>query len=485
MAWYEAGQRWSDRRSWLPGYVRDARFDADSATRLEILRKARYFERNNGFVNRLADLFEEYTVGPEGLRMVPVSSNEEWNKKAAEWWAGWCRFPDVSTLMPFGTVQSLMARSWFIDGEIFLIKTRGRERQDQASYPRIELIEGHRVESNPSFAADDYYQDGIEIDTNGRPKGYWVRRGLTTDTVHSLYPADQVLHLFEPSRPGQLRGISMLYPVMNDLHDLDDLSMLEMDAAKDAAATTNIIKTKTGEVSFDDLRRARFAGQGTKANSGGSDNVRTEYYNDVFKGRAKVMRHGDDFDQFVSSRPSVATQAYWEYLLSKVCCGVGISKLLVMPYSMQGTVTRADLDVAATFFRSRSAVMSAVVREIYVYVMGWATNNVRELSDPPFDWAKVEARPPRSVNVDVGRNSQALISEYVAGWRTLEEICGELGRDYREVLRQRGQERKLARQIEEEMGLTPGELINAALEAIKTQQQQQIQQQQVQPKEAA
>src|SRR5688572_3483546 len=57
---YEAGQLWSSRRSYLPGWTRDARFDADSATCTEIRRKARYFERNNAIVNRLADLFEQY-----------------------------------------------------------------------------------------------------------------------------------------------------------------------------------------------------------------------------------------------------------------------------------------------------------------------------------------------------------------------------------------------------------------------------------------
>ena len=134
---------------------------------------------------------------------------------------------------------------------------------------------------------------------------------------------------------------------------------------------------------------------------------------------------------------------------------------------MQGTVTRADLDVMATFFRSRSSVLASKFTDVYEYVMGWAVANVLDVSDPPPDWRRVTVRAPRSVNVDVGRNAQALIAEYAAGWRTLESICAELGEDWVEVLRQRAVERKEARELEQEFGLAPGELISAALEAIK------------------
>lgn len=259
----------------------------------------------------------------------------------------------------------------------------------------------------------------------------------------------------------------MLYPVLNDLHDLDDLQLLEMDASKDAASITNVIKTKTGEIDLSDLRRFRMSVSGTDGTSGGSSQDRTSYYDEMFQGKAKVLQHGDEFDQFKSERPSVAVRDYWDYLTSKICAGVGISKLLVLPWSMQGTVARSDLDVASAFFRSRSAVLATAFSDVYEYVMKWGTSNVLEISDPPVDWYKVTVRPPRSVNVDVGRNAKALISEYSAGWRTLEEICGELGSDWRDVLRKRAVERRYARSLESEFDLEEGELIEAAMEAIQ------------------
>jgi len=444
------------------------RFDADAATRWELVRKSRYFERNSAIYNRIIDVWEEYTVGPSGLRIVPASSDEEWNKRATEYWNAWQKMCDIGTRQSFGTVQSLVARSWAVDGELFILKTYGKDRPDKPAFPRIQLIETHRVQSPPDeFNAPDMI-DGISIDKNGRPIFYSIKSGIGTGEKFELVEAEDVIHVFEPSRPGQYRGLPVVYPVINDLHDLDDLQILEMDAAKEAAKTTSVIHTATGEIEEEALRRARFGIGGTSGTSGGSAQERSQYYEDVFEGRVKVLRPDDKYEQFQSSRPSVVTQAYWDYLTSKVCAGIGISKLLVFPWSMQGTVTRADLDVQSAFFRSRSSVLISAFTQIYEFVMWHGTKSDRTLADPPADWRKINVRPPRSVNVDVGRNSSAMIAEYEAGFRTLEGICGELGDDWREVLYQRGIERAAAKKIEKALGLDEGELIQAALEAIKS-----------------
>lgn len=484
-AQYEAGQLWNPRRSRIPGWIRDARFDADNATRLEIVRKSRYFERNSAIVNRLADLFEEYTVGPNGLRFVPSSSDVEWNAAMSQWFAEWCGMCDLTSRMTFGTIQSLAARTWFVDGEVFIIKTRGRERANGQSFPRIQLIETHRVCTPPDQSANPNIIDGIEIDPDtGRPIKYWISQQIGNgEETSEPYDAQDVVHIYEPSRPGMYRGLPFLYPVLNDLHDLDDLQLLSMDGFKEWASTNAIIKTKSGELSADDFRRARFSVSGTQGTSGGSSQDRNRYYEEVFRGKARVLQKDDEYEQPGIQRPSETERALWDYLTSKVCAGTGISKLLVFPWSVQGTVVRADLDVMGSFFRSRSSVLAAGFTDVYYYVVGFARNNVKELADPPADFRKVKVRPPRSVNVDVGRNSTALINEYLAGFRTLEGICGELGEDWVEVLEQEGAELAKAAEIENRLKLAPGSLIKKALEALQqkmatdTQQQQQQQSQ--------
>jgi capsid protein len=327
--------------------------------------------------------------------------------------------------------------------------------------------------------------DGIEFraDRNNRPAGrpvaYWVRtddigtatgdrnRNISTGSFERI-PASQMLHLFEPCRPGMVRGIPMLYPVMNDLHDLDDLQMLEMKAAKAAAEIANVITNKTGEANVAGSRRSKWQIQSQDANGNATTKNNPLFYEATMGGRNVYISNGEKFEQFRSDRPNVATQEYWDYLVRKICAGVGISSLLIMPHSMQGTVVRADLDTAAAFFRSRSATIEAVVREIYVWVMGWAVKYDRSLDGAPSDWHRNVVRPPRSVTVDIGRNSKAILDELKAGTRTFQDICAEGGMDWRHVLRQRAAEAAYLNDLSKEFKVDRQLISQLAFESVST-----------------
>lgn len=466
---YDAGLRWLSQRSFVPGFVQDVRFDADQSTRDEILRKARYFEANSAIVQRLADLFEQYTVGANGIIMVPSTSDVEWNKSASAVWDEWTPYADNASLHAFSTLQSLVARSWLIDGEIFILKTHGKKSFMGQSRPRIQLIEGHRVQTPASMYNREgkSISDGIRLDENGRPLSYFVRIGMF-DESYTEVPASDMIHIFEPSRPGQLRGLSMMYAVLNDLHDLDDLQLLEMRAAKDAAEKSIIIETPSGTLNAANMRREQVTG--TNQNSAGveTNETRTRHIRDVIGGRTLALKSGEKLSQFIPQRPSDAVQKHWDMVTSKVCAGIGISKLLVLPYSMQGTVVRADLDIQNTFFRSRSAVLGAAFSRVYEYVMQWSIlNDPRLAKYPKSEWRKVSYRPPRSVNVDLGRNSTAMLSELEAGARTYQDIYSELGQDYVEQLTQRAREAKLIQDLAVENDVNPSTISKFAAEEVE------------------
>lgn len=442
---YEGASR-VPNRSLIPGTIRGARWDVNQYERAEIVRKSRYFEKNNAFVNRLADLFEQYTVG-QGLSFFPSSEDDLWNAAALRYWRDWQKFADLSSRLSFGTLQGIISRALFIDGEIFILLTRG-----ETGNPRVQLIESHRVKNPNNIPSDITVVDGIEIDGRGRPVAYYI----ASDTygggeTFSRQDAAFVIHVFEPGRTGQLRGLPMLYPVLNDLHDLDDLQVFEMTAAKHAAEVTNVIKTATGEVNDEDLIR------GTATGSDGAE--RNDYYRDVFGPQAKVLKHGDDFQQFKTERPTAATSGYWDYLTSKICAGVGIPKEIVLPTSMQGTSMRSVLDIANAFFRSRSSVIADHVRRVYEYVIEVGIQTDASLQPSPPDWFRCTYRSPRAVNVDVGRNSSAAIAEFKSGMRTLQNFYAETGEDWREQLRQKAAEIAFADELAAEYGITRAEIM--------------------------
>jgi len=440
------GATQSLRRSYLDTSYTSARFDVSSSTRQQIVRKSRYFEMNNAVMNRLGDLFESYTVG-SNFSVQPASSDAAWNLRAKRSWDIWCRYPDISSRQSFATLMGQAARGWFFDGESFILLTKG-----ESSRPRLQLIEAQSIATPNDLQSDPSVFDGIRFDQRtGRPIQYFIGSEKTQGNLVDVRPisADSVVHIYEPNRPAQLRGLPFVSCVINDLHDLDDLQKLEMEACKLGASVAQIVKTVGGEVQASSLRTGIGNASSTTAET---------YYEQVFGSAVKVLKHGDEFQQFATERPGVNMREYWRQLTEKVCAGVGIPYVLVFPESMQGTVYRGALDMSAVWFRSRHHVMAAAARRIYEYVMEYAIKTDPALNDAPSDWWEVSITAPRSPNVDVGRNSAAQLAELEAGIVTYDEVYGARGLDWRSSLEAKAQQALFVRELASKYGLDVSEI---------------------------
>lgn len=469
-AWkFEGAERWSEKRQDIPGYGNhDAHIDIDAMSRAELVRKSRQFERNRAIVNKMADLFEQYTVGATGLQISAASSDEEWNQKAQEVFEEWQPHCDLMSQNGFATFQSLTARAWFIDGEVFILKTRG----DAPPFrPRVQLIESHRIATPPA----QYHRegidivDGIQLDKRGRPAGYWARVGFGDDEFR-LIDAKDMIHVFEPSRPGQYRGIPFITPVINAIIDLEDLKSLEMDAAKANALIANVLYTTNGEVTAKDARRSKFDDTlATSGTTGGSATERAQAVANVIRSKTIALKTNEKFESHTSDRPTVTTQTYWDYVTWEICAGVGMSKLIVFPNSIQGTVARGTYELDNAFFCSRSSVLQGVFILVRNYVIDWERQRDMRIADAPSDWFKCSTRPPKAVNVDVGRNSTAILNELEAGLTTIEDEYAAKGMDGRVQITKRAREiafiKKAAQDASKEYGVevTPSEISSFAV----------------------
>jgi lambda family phage portal protein len=447
--------KYSPRRTQFHTSCVDAHIDMNSATRSDLVAKVRELERNNGIIQKCADLSEQFVAGAGGMPVIASSSDEEWNKNAQAWWDKWCMMCDIASLQSFGTIQQMLARIAEIDGEAFILKTYG-----QSGMPRIQILEGHRIQTPPEMHKREGLVpgiiDGVEVNDVGRPVGYYFRQGDGKTATYRRFDAATVIHYFEPSRPGQYRGLTPWHAVINDIIDLDDLQKLEMDVAKEAATIANVLMTESGEMDIDGLRRQLGTVSGVTSSGASTTETRAQYVKDAIGGRSIALRQGEKIEQFRSDRPSVTTQEYWDYLVSKILAGRGISKLLAFPYGKgQGTQIRAELEIAAGFFRCRSMVLADVIRQVWIYVIGTARFKDAKLMLHPEDWENVTILPPRAPNVDVGYNSSADIAEWKAGLKTMRDLCLPRGLDWREVIKQKAIEAKEISRIAADFGVDP------------------------------
>lgn len=452
------GAQWSPARTYLHGTYQDSHLDLTKATRAQLAAKVRELETDNGIIQRSADLSEQFVAGANGMPVMAASSDEEWNARAQEWWDKWCNFPDIASQQSFGTLQGLMVRTVEIDGECFIRKTFG-----STGNPRLQLIEGHRISSPPDQDKREGKMpgviDGVEVDAVGRPIGYWMEIGSGPEREYRLLDASTIIHYFEPSRIGQKRGLTPWHAAINDLIDLDDLQALEMGSAKDNARISQVLKSESGEMSVADLRR-QLVSSGSQNSSGTTiTQDRTKYVRDITGVTTIGIKTTEALEQFRSDRPSVAVQDYWDFLIGKACAARGISKILAFPQGKpQGTLVRAELDIMAGFYRSRSAVLQTVLEHIWVFVMGNAIRLDRTLRNEPKDWTKVWIIPPRSPNVDVGYNSAATLAEWEAGAKPLRDICAPLGLNWKSVIDQLAIEAAYKRRAAKKAGIDPSEI---------------------------
>lgn len=441
--------------SFLPGGLQPARADISSCSRRELSRKSRYFERNDALFNRLLDLAEQHVVGL-GIIAKPASSSEEFNQAAAEYWFQFSRAPDIGSRLSFGTLQTISLRSLLVDGECFWVKTF-----DAGGNPKLQFIEADLVATPPDQKDDRNLSDGVVLDDYGQPTGYWIGtfNGASEPVTYKLVPAEFVIHLYEPGRFAQFRGLPIIYPTLNELHHLSDLLRIELEAAKDNSAISRIITTPTGELSLGNIRKDRFSA--TPAPTTGAATcppTAREYYEPIYGARATVLRAGDTYAQFPGQRPAEATRELWDILSERICTGFGIPYLLAVPDRTQGTVFRGVLRMGDNFFRGRFAVMAAAIIEAYEYVIEAARNKVPALRDPPSDWRRISMTPPASISVDIGRDSAATLNEVKAGTKTLREVFAEDGKDYLVERRQRAFEISNDHALAEEFGISVEEL---------------------------
>ncbi len=480
-----AGQRYSRDRSDMWGEVGEPYEEITSAERREIVRKCHIFEGRNAIVNQFSDLIEQYAIGPHGLQFIPSSSDIKWNAAAKKFWDAAQENIDLTSLQTFGTLQALIARAVYIrDGESFALLTHGTETRKPVDKsrpefpmpverPRVQIIESHRIATPPNLQEQEGVRifDGVRVDDRRRPIGFYVRDVHSNslgigEQVFRYYTTDQLIQMGEPSRAGEFRFLPLLYPVLDDIHDLDDLQTLGMRSAKNQSRLANVIKNSSGEFSPTQVTRNRFRVGTQDANANAVAEDRLRHYKQVLGAETIALRKGEEFEQAESKTPSQSMQWLLEYITWKICAGVGIPKILVYPQSIQGTVSRGEYDRANAFFRARSAALASFFKRIYLYFIEWGINNIPDMSSPPSDWRNCTYRPPRAVNVDVGRNSAAKIAELESGGGTLEGWYAELGEDYVAQLTQKAREAKLIHELAKEFGVTPGEISKPVLDSL-------------------
>jgi len=206
-----------------------------STARLSVLRdRSRAAVRNDSWAAGSIETLVDDIVG-HGFQALSRAS-ETMRAKIQARWSEWADVADAGDLLDFAGLTGQAVRAWLVDGECF-IRLRSRKASDGLPVPlQLEVLEADVCpHENTTVTSDKVIRQGIEFDKIGRRLAYWFRQSgedvASSAVASKRVPADQVIHLYHPLRPGQLRGIPVLTPALVRFHELDkwdDASLLRL-----------------------------------------------------------------------------------------------------------------------------------------------------------------------------------------------------------------------------------------------------------------
>jgi lambda family phage portal protein len=226
---FDGAQRGRRTANWLaPGTSANAEIGPD----LPYLRaRSRDLVRNNPLVRKALRVLVSNTVG-SGIRPEADTGNPALNASIDAAFAVWSKECDADGQLDFYGIQQLIDRTIKESGEV-VIRDRYRFSQDGFHVPyQLQVLEPDYIDSNRQWWPNEFQGPtiaGVAFDQLGSRKAYWIFPWHPGDVVKSvgdgfvskLITSDQITHIYEKERPGQVRGTPWFTAIILAAYDLD------------------------------------------------------------------------------------------------------------------------------------------------------------------------------------------------------------------------------------------------------------------------
>ncbi|GAA0599181.1 phage portal protein [Caenispirillum bisanense] len=415
-------------------------------------RRASYYCRNNSWVTSAVQAIVANAVGC-GIKPRSKHPNPAVRDALHVLWNRWTDEADAAGLADFYGLQAMAVRAMVETGEVFA-RLRARRNEDMRSVPlQVELIDREQVPLDrvTELSGGTRIRAGIEFDAIGRRVAYHVLKARPGDPFAPLtgngydttrVPAADIIHLFQPLAPGQLRGITWLSPVLLRLHELEQYEDATVVKAKIANLFTGFLRDPGGDA----------GGQAAAASL--TNNI---LQLDLEPGEIFPLPPGTD----ITFSDPIDTEDYGTFVKNHLR---GIASGLGVPYEavsgdLEG-VNYSSIRAGLVEFRRRVEQLQHNViayqfcrpiweRFVTVAVLSGALP-ARDFEANPAPYLSVEWLPPRFEYVDPKKDVEAEILAVKSGLKSRSQSIAERGYDAEQVDAEIAAERQRA----EAMGLS-------------------------------
>ena len=260
--------------------------------------RARWLVRNNGYARAALRSWSTATVGA-GIKPSPLIVEPELKSAVALAWADWTDQADAEDLTDFYGITLRVAREAYIAGECF-VHILPRPVDANLLVPLQLLVlpaEQLPLWKNELAPNGNPIRLGVEFNRAGERVAYWFWRrhpgdaplgfatALAAEELQRI-PADEIIHVFDATEAGQVRGLSAYAPAIVKLFLMDIYDDAELERKKQAARFAAFIKKPAIDWSNPDHVRAA-----AEAAAGDSSDGAISYYG---PGAVLELHDGED-----------------------------------------------------------------------------------------------------------------------------------------------------------------------------------------------
>lgn len=383
-------------------------------------------------------------------------------ESAFDEWANDPRFYcDLQRRQHMGGLIALGYRHRLADGEAFAVLHWEPERPYATT---VEVMHPDRCVTPFGRREGAGVRSGVELGKHGDPAGYHflvahpgensmtamlARRKTTFIPRETDFGRPIVVHAFEPTEAGQVRGVPLMAPIIKKLRMLGRYDEAELQASVLNAVLAAFVTTPYDP----ELVGNSIAGLQELTPY---QRMRTEVYGEapvnVDGVRINFLAPGDKMDFLNPRHPNSVFEQFERTSLRNIASAMGLSyEQLSMDWSQvnYSSARAALLEVWRGLTARREVFARTFMLPIYTAWLQEAVD-IGEVKVPagckPFEeavaaWTKSKWIGPARGWVDPAKEAEAAIARIDAGLSNYEQECADQGIDYQENLQQIARER--------------------------------------------
>ncbi len=431
--------------------------DVEIYKALRILRgRSRELFRNDDYIRRFSRLMKTNVLGHEGIRLQSRAEDSpgKLDKQACQiierGWADWSRKQICSACgtLSLWRIANMVLDAWAADGEVLIQKLYGWKENRYGFAIRLIEADHLDLEKNDTLANGNRIIMGVEKNEYDRPVAYWIRSKHPGDSLSAhrnssvRVPADQFLHIFEPERAGQTRGVPLIITAMRRLRQLGAYEEAELVAARVGASKMGFFKPSGGS----DFGEPGFDENGNVVDPAAMD---VDLVTEATPGTFEQLPEGMDFINWNPDHPSTAFEPFGKAVLRGAASGLNVS-YVALSNNLEGV----------SYSSIRSGEMSD--RDAWKMLQRWMVENFYA---PLFDdwlvsslttgaiplpvskidkWRNVRWKPRGWKWVDPVKESAANVNDVSNCFASLFDVAAERGYDLEEIIEENARARDLA-----------------------------------------